>query len=104
MKVPVLCGGRGLIDPELPRQIAAGMVRIGDRPVVRNVRNTFVRYGHRELLEFSDGEDRGSTGPTGGTSPAAGAGCESDWICRVQSLGRRVSGPHFCWQPGGSSQ
>ncbi|HVM63100.1 MAG TPA: glucose-1-phosphate cytidylyltransferase [Verrucomicrobiae bacterium] len=50
MKILALCGGRGLIDPELRRRIPKGMIRIGDRPIIWHILNTFASYGHREFV------------------------------------------------------
>ncbi len=50
MNVLLLCGGRGIIDPESRRRIAKGMVMIGDRPALWHVMKSFATYGHKNFI------------------------------------------------------
>lgn len=50
MKVLLLCGGRGIIDPETRLRIPKGMALLGDRPVIWHIMKTFSAYGHNEFV------------------------------------------------------
>jgi glucose-1-phosphate cytidylyltransferase len=50
MKVLLLCGGRGVIDPDSRRRIAKGMVMVGDRPMLWHVMKSFATYGYRDFI------------------------------------------------------
>ncbi|HVZ63783.1 MAG TPA: sugar phosphate nucleotidyltransferase [Lacunisphaera sp.] len=45
MKVLILCGGRGIIDPETRQRIPKAMVQIGGKPVLWHVMKTFATAG-----------------------------------------------------------
>lgn len=50
MKVLLLCGGRGIIDPESRMRIPKGMVSLGDHPTLWHIMKTFSTYGHNEFV------------------------------------------------------
>jgi glucose-1-phosphate cytidylyltransferase len=50
MKIVLLCGGRGVIDPESRLRIPKGMVILGDRPLIWHIMKTFSTYGYNEFV------------------------------------------------------
>jgi glucose-1-phosphate cytidylyltransferase len=50
MRVLILCGGRGWIDPESRRRIPKGMAMIGGRPLLWHVMKIFAAQGHSEFV------------------------------------------------------
>lgn len=50
MKVLILCGGRGVIDPERRTRIPKSMLIIGNRPVLWHVMKSFAIFGHNEFV------------------------------------------------------
>jgi glucose-1-phosphate cytidylyltransferase len=58
MKVLILCGGRGLIDPETRQRIPKALVQVGGRPLVWHVMKTFAAVGFNEfVLALGEGGD-----------------------------------------------
>ncbi|MCL4512107.1 MAG: sugar phosphate nucleotidyltransferase [Bacteroidetes bacterium] len=59
MQVLLLCGGRGVIDPDTRMRIPKGMMMIGDRPLLWHVMKSFASYGHTDfLLALGEGDER----------------------------------------------
>ncbi len=58
MRTVLLCGGRGMIDPETRNRMPKGMVKVGDRPLLWHVMNTFATHGHRDfVLALGEGSE-----------------------------------------------
>lgn len=58
MKVLLLCGGRGIIDPETRTRIPKCLLKVGNRPLVWHVMKLFSSYGHTEfVLALGEGGD-----------------------------------------------
>lgn len=58
MKVIILCGGRGLIDPETRQRIPKALVQVGGRPLIWHVMKTFASAGFDEfILALGEGGD-----------------------------------------------
>lgn len=58
MRVLILCGGRGVIDPESRTRIPKCMIKIGNRPIVWHVMKLFSSFGHTEfVLALGQGGD-----------------------------------------------
>ncbi len=58
MKVVILCGGRGVIDPESRLRIPKALMQVGGRPLVSHVMNSFATAGFTEfVLALGEGGD-----------------------------------------------
>lgn len=58
MKVIILCGGRGLIDPETRQRIPKALVQVGGHPLIWHVMKTFASAGFNEfILALGEGGD-----------------------------------------------
>lgn len=58
MKVLLLCGGRGVIDPETRNRIPKCLLKIGNRPLIWHVMKLFAAYGHTDfVLALGQGGD-----------------------------------------------
>ena len=58
MKVIILCGGRGLIDPDTRQRIPKALIQVGGRPLVWHVMKTFAMAGFDEfILALGEGGD-----------------------------------------------
>lgn len=58
MKVLILCGGRGVIDPETRQRIPKALVEVGGRPLVWHVMKTYAAAGFNEfVLALGEGGD-----------------------------------------------
>lgn len=58
MKVLILCGGRGLIDPETRQRIPKALAQVGGRPLIWHVMKTFASVGFNEfVLALGEGGD-----------------------------------------------
>lgn len=58
MRVLILCGGRGVIDPETRTRVPKCLVKIGNRPLIWHVMKTFAAYGHTDfILALGQGGD-----------------------------------------------
>lgn len=50
MKVLLLCGGNGIIDPETKNRIPKCLLKVGNRPLIWHVMKLFANYGHTEFV------------------------------------------------------
>jgi glucose-1-phosphate cytidylyltransferase len=50
MKVLLLCGGRGVIEPVSRKRTPKGLVTIGDRPMLWHIMKSFATYGHKDFI------------------------------------------------------
>lgn len=50
MKVIILCGGRGIIDPESRERIPKGMIMVGNKPLLWHIMKLFSSFGHNEYI------------------------------------------------------
>jgi glucose-1-phosphate cytidylyltransferase len=50
MKVLLLCGGRGVIDPETRVRVPKCLLKIGNKPLIWHVMKLFSSYGHVEFI------------------------------------------------------
>jgi glucose-1-phosphate cytidylyltransferase len=50
MKCLILCGGRGLIDPETRQRIPKALIQVGGNPLVWHVMKTFAAVGVKEFI------------------------------------------------------
>lgn len=58
MKVLILCGGRGLIDPETRQRIPKALLHVGGRPLIWHVMKIFATAGFNEfVLALGEGGD-----------------------------------------------
>lgn len=58
MKILILCGGRGLVDPETRQRIPKALLHVGGRPLIWHVMKTFASAGFNEfVLALGEGGD-----------------------------------------------
>ncbi|MCS7063039.1 MAG: hypothetical protein NZM04_03155 [Methylacidiphilales bacterium] len=58
MKVLILCGGRGIIDPHTHNRISKAMISIGGKPLVWHVMKSFSIFGYNDfVLALGEGGD-----------------------------------------------
>ncbi len=58
MKCLILCGGRGIIDPETRKRVPKCLLKIGSRPLIWHVMKLFSNYGHTDfVLALGEGGD-----------------------------------------------
>lgn len=50
MNVLILCGGRGVIDPETRQRIPKAMMQVGGRPLIWHVMKIFAAAGHEDFV------------------------------------------------------
>lgn len=50
MRVLLLCGGRGIIDPDTHTRIPKCLLKIGNKPLIWHVMKLFSSYGHTEFV------------------------------------------------------
>lgn len=50
MKCVILCGGRGVIDPETRQRIPKALMQIGGRPLIWHVMKTFAAAGFKYFI------------------------------------------------------
>ena len=50
MKVLLLCGGRGVVDPDTRQRIPKCLLKIGNRPIIWHVMKLFSSYGHNDFV------------------------------------------------------
>src|SRR5258708_4338307 len=50
MQVVILCGGRGVIDPETRQRIPKAMMQVGGRPLIWHVMKIFAAAGHEDFV------------------------------------------------------
>lgn len=50
MNVLILCGGRGVIDPETRQRIPKAMMQVGGRPLLWHVMKIFAAAGHADFV------------------------------------------------------
>ena len=50
MQVVILCGGRGVIDPETRQRIPKALMQVGGRPLIWHVMKIFAAAGHEEFV------------------------------------------------------
>lgn len=58
MRVLILCGGRGLVDPETRQRIPKALLQVGGRPLIWHIMKTFAMAGYNEfVLALGEGGD-----------------------------------------------
>ncbi len=58
MKVLILCGGRGIIDPSLYLRISKAMISIGGKPLIWHVMKSYSIFGYNDfVLALGEGGD-----------------------------------------------
>jgi glucose-1-phosphate cytidylyltransferase len=58
MNVVILCGGRGVIDPETRQRIPKALMQVGGRPLIWHVMKIFAAAGHEDfVLALGEGGD-----------------------------------------------
>ncbi len=58
MNVVILCGGRGVIDPETRQRIPKAMLQVGGRPLIWHVMKIFASAGHEDfVLALGEGSE-----------------------------------------------
>lgn len=58
MQVVILCGGRGVVDPETRQRIPKAMMQVGGRPLIWHVMKIFAAAGHEDfVLALGEGGD-----------------------------------------------
>ena len=58
MKCVILCGGRGIIDPETRQRIPKALMQVGGRPLIWHIMKTFAAAGHTDfILALGEGGD-----------------------------------------------
>lgn len=50
MQVVILCGGRGVIDPETRQRIPKALMQVGGRPLIWHVMKIFAAAGHDDFV------------------------------------------------------
>jgi glucose-1-phosphate cytidylyltransferase len=50
MKCLILCGGRGIVDPETKKRIPKCLIKIGGKPIIWHVMKLFSSYGHTDFI------------------------------------------------------
>lgn len=55
MNVVILCGGRGVIDPETRQRIPKALMQVGGRPLIWHIMKIFAAAGHEDFV-FALGE------------------------------------------------
>ena len=50
MKVLILCGGRGIIDPHTRTRIPKCLIKVGNRPLIWHVMKLFSSYGYTDFV------------------------------------------------------
>jgi glucose-1-phosphate cytidylyltransferase len=59
VRVLLLCGGRGVIDPETRNRIPKCLLKIGNRPLIWHVMKLFAAHGHTDfVLALGQGGDQ----------------------------------------------
>lgn len=50
MKCLILCGGRGIVDPETNKRIPKCLIKVGGKPIIWHVMKLFSSYGHTDFV------------------------------------------------------
>ena len=50
MKCLILCGGRGVVDPETKKRIPKCLIKVGGKPIIWHVMKLFSSYGHTDFV------------------------------------------------------